>query len=130
MALKVLLRRTIEGVGTVGEVVKVKPGYARNFLFPKAYAALVSPDSLRQIEKDKAAEAVRERENVARRQALVEQLKDVTVTIATEPTVTINVAEVAADAPVPATLAVTIDDGFATPPLAGQRVQRAAAALR
>ena len=81
MALKVLLRRTIEGVGTVGEVVKVKPGYARNFLFPKAYAALVSPDSLRQIEKDKAAEAVRERENVARRQALVEQLKDVTVTI-------------------------------------------------
>lgn len=81
MALKVLLRRTIEGVGNVGEVVRVKPGFARNYLFPKAYAALVSPDSLRQIEKDKAAEAVRERQNVARRQALVEQLKDVTVTI-------------------------------------------------
>lgn len=81
MALKVLLRRTIEGVGNVGEVVRVKPGYARNFLFPKAYAALVTPDSLRLIEKDKAAEAVRERQNAARRQALVEQLQDVTVTV-------------------------------------------------
>ncbi len=81
MAIEVLLRRSIEGVGTVGEVVRVKPGYARNFLFPNAFAAPVTPDSLRRIEKDKAAEAVRERELASRRQDLVRQLKDVTVTI-------------------------------------------------
>lgn len=81
MALKVLLRRTIDGVGKVGEVVRVKPGYARNFLFPKAYAAIVSADSLRQIEKDKSAELVREKEMARKRELLVEKLKDLTITV-------------------------------------------------
>ena len=81
MALKVLLRRSIDGVGTVGEVVKVKPGYARNFLFPKAYAAPVTPDSLRLIEKDKAAELVREKDLAAKRGLLAEALRELTVTI-------------------------------------------------
>ena len=49
MALKVLLRRTIDGVGEVGEIVRVRNGYARNFLLPKGYASVVSAVALRRF---------------------------------------------------------------------------------
>lgn len=81
MAIEVLLRRSIEGVGRVGEVVRVKPGYARNYLFPQAYAALVSNHSLKQIEKDKAAELVREKELGKKRELLLERLKELVLTM-------------------------------------------------
>jgi large subunit ribosomal protein L9 len=40
--MKVILRQDFESLGKIGEVVDVKDGYARNFLFPRglAYAAL------------------------------------------------------------------------------------------
>ena len=81
MALKVLLRRNIEGVGKVGEVVKVKPGYARNYLFPMEYAAPVTADSLGRMAKDKAAEIVREKEMAKKRDLLKEQLDGLEVTL-------------------------------------------------
>jgi large subunit ribosomal protein L9 len=74
MAIEVLLRRSIEGVGKVGEVVRVKNGYARNFLLPYQMAALVTPDAMRNIEKDKAAEVVREAAEAKERAALAEKL--------------------------------------------------------
>ena len=81
MAIEVLLRRSIEGVGTVGEVVRVRDGYARNYLLPYSLAALVTPDAMRNIEKDKAAEAVREAEEAKERAALSERLAAVEVRI-------------------------------------------------
>jgi len=81
MALEVLLRRTIEGVGTVGEVVKVKNGYARNYLLPHGYAATVSPESLRRVAADKKVEAVRETALAKERASLAEKLADVKLTI-------------------------------------------------
>ena len=81
MATEVLLRRTIDGVGTVGEVVKVKNGYARNFLLPQGYAALVNQESMRRIDRDKKEQAVRELALSKERAALAEQLADVTLTL-------------------------------------------------
>ena len=81
MSLEVLLRRNIEGVGTVGEVVRVKPGYARNYLFPMAYAAPVTADSLGRIAKDKVAEAARQTEMSKKRALLKEQLENLEVTL-------------------------------------------------
>lgn len=43
--MKVLLRKDIDGVGRRGDIVDVKSGYARNFLFPSG-AALVASESL------------------------------------------------------------------------------------
>jgi large subunit ribosomal protein L9 len=74
MAIEVLLRRNIEGVGKVGEVVRVRNGYARNFLLPYQMAALVTPQALHNIEKDKAAEAIREADEAKQRAALSEKL--------------------------------------------------------
>jgi len=81
MALEVLLRRNIEGVGDVGEIVKVKNGYARNFLLPQGYAALVTPDSLRRVQKDKQVEAVRQARLAQERAGVAQRLADLTLTI-------------------------------------------------
>jgi len=81
MALKVLLRRTIEGVGDVGDVVRVKPGFARNYLLPRGYAALVTADAMRRIEKDKEVEAKRQAELSKANAALVSKLEEMTLTI-------------------------------------------------
>ena len=83
MALEVLLRRTIEGVGDVGEIVKVKPGFARNYLFPNRYASPVTPDAMRRIAKDKATEMVRQKDLAKKRDLLKEALADLTLTIET-----------------------------------------------
>ena len=81
MAVEVLLRRTIEGVGGVGEVVRVKNGYARNYLLPKGYAALGCADAMARIEQDKGVEAKRQSELAEYHTALVEKLKDLTLTL-------------------------------------------------
>lgn len=80
-ATEVLLRRSIEGVGRVGEIVRVKPGYARNYLIPNSFAAYVSPEAMRQIEKDKDLEIVRETELSKTRALVAEKLKDLRITM-------------------------------------------------
>jgi large subunit ribosomal protein L9 len=81
MAIEVLLRRSIEGVGDVGQVVRVRDGYARNYLLPYSLAALVTAESMRNIAKDKAAEAVRDAEAAKERAALAEKLATVELRI-------------------------------------------------
>lgn len=81
MGMKVLLRRSIEGVGQVGEIVRVKNGYARNYLLPQGLAALVTPESLRRIDQDRKEEAVREAAAAKERATLAAVLAEVTLTI-------------------------------------------------
>ena len=57
MAVEVLLRRSIESLGKVGEVVRVRPGYARNFLLPQGLAVAPTPENLRPVERDKVVKA-------------------------------------------------------------------------
>lgn len=51
MAIEVLLMDQVEGLGIEGDIVKVTPGYARNFLFPRGFATEVTEGKKRQIEK-------------------------------------------------------------------------------
>lgn len=44
VATQVILKRDVLNLGRIGDVVKVKPGYARNFLYPKLMALPVSPE--------------------------------------------------------------------------------------
>jgi large subunit ribosomal protein L9 len=61
MATEILLLSDVENLGKAGDVVKVKDGYARNFLLPKDLAAPVSQHALRRLDKLR-----KEREEVAR----------------------------------------------------------------
>src|SRR3712207_6649315 len=51
----VLLREDVDNLGARGELVKVKAGYARNFLLPRKLAVEATPGNVRQIEAERAA---------------------------------------------------------------------------
>ena len=53
--MKVLLRRNVRKLGLIGEVVTVRPGYARNFLLPQGLAVAPTKGNLKVIEAEKAA---------------------------------------------------------------------------
>lgn len=59
--MEVVLRETIENLGRPGDVVTVRPGYARNYLLPRKLAYAATPGNLKMIEQ--------ERRNLARREA-------------------------------------------------------------
>ena len=51
----VLLREDVEHLGARGEIVKVKAGYARNFLLPRRLAVVATAGNVKQIEAERAA---------------------------------------------------------------------------
>ena len=48
--MKVILRKDVKNLGTVGEVAEVKPGYARNYLLPQKLAEIATPAALKNWE--------------------------------------------------------------------------------
>jgi large subunit ribosomal protein L9 len=50
--MKLLLRQDYEPLGIAGDVVNVKPGFARNFLIPKGYAMLATDKNVKRYEND------------------------------------------------------------------------------
>ena len=59
MSKQLILMKDVEGLGIVGEVVSVAPGYARNYLLPQGYA---QPASQRLVDKLAASREAREAE--------------------------------------------------------------------
>lgn len=51
--LKVLLGEKVEKLGEIGEIVSVKPGYARNFLLPQGLATIPTRGEINRIQKKK-----------------------------------------------------------------------------
>jgi len=49
--MKVLLNSEIENLGNVGDLVEVKPGYARNYLFPRNFAIEVTKHNIELLKK-------------------------------------------------------------------------------
>ena len=70
-----------EALGEVGDIVEVKPGYARNYLFPTGLACPVSPAAMRNIERRKKAAAEQRARRVAELQELAVALEGVSLTI-------------------------------------------------
>jgi large subunit ribosomal protein L9 len=60
MPVEVILKTKIEGLGSEADIVSVKPGYARNFLLPKDFAAPATQATKRQVEELKRKRAERE----------------------------------------------------------------------
>jgi large subunit ribosomal protein L9 len=66
MAVEVILRDDVPSLGKIGQVVRVKPGYARNFLFPRGLAVEANRKNLHVLEHQKrviGAKAERERKS-------------------------------------------------------------------
>lgn len=77
--MDVVLRERIEKLGDRGEVVAVKPGYARNYLLPKRKAVLATPHNVRQVEQEKAAAVRRQAIEKNESEMLAQQLAEVSL---------------------------------------------------
>ncbi|OQY19358.1 MAG: 50S ribosomal protein L9 [Desulfobacteraceae bacterium 4572_35.1] len=51
--MEIILTESVDGLGEIGEIVNVKPGYARNFLLPKGFAVVADKSSVKQFEHHK-----------------------------------------------------------------------------
>ena len=52
--MNVILLDNVENLGNIGDLVKVKPGYGRNYLIPQGKAALATPDNMKATEARRA----------------------------------------------------------------------------
>ncbi len=71
---QVILREKIEGLGAEADVVKVRAGYARNYLVPQGKAFEASRSNLRHLEALKSARARREAEELEQAQAVATKI--------------------------------------------------------
>jgi large subunit ribosomal protein L9 len=79
--MEVILIKDVEKVGTAQSVVKVKDGFARNFLIPNKLAVPLTPDNLKRIEEEKKAKAAQLDKLKKECEVLKERLTGVSITI-------------------------------------------------
>ena len=79
---KVILTNEVTGLGTAGDVVEVKNGYARNYLVPQGLATPWTRGGQKQVDQIKAARAARELHSIEDAQALKAKLEDGKVKLA------------------------------------------------
>src|SRR5690349_19846145 len=70
----ILLREDVDALGGRGEIVKVKAGYARNYLLPQGVATLATKGNVKQIEQERAALLKRASEEKATAELQKEQM--------------------------------------------------------
>lgn len=73
---KLILTNEVSGLGSAGDVVEVKNGYARNYLLPRGFAVLWSKGGEKQVESIKAARDARAMANVEEVKALKAKLEE------------------------------------------------------
>ncbi len=79
--MKVILTEEIRGLGTRGDVVTVKDGYARNYLLPKKLAREASTGNLKQIEHERRKWALLAQQEKDVAQKAADKVKGVKITI-------------------------------------------------
>ncbi|MCU0343018.1 MAG: 50S ribosomal protein L9 [Ignavibacterium sp.] len=79
--MKVILRQDFETLGKIGEVVDVKDGYARNFLFPRGLAYAALKGNIRALDEEKKSVEKRNLQELKAAEALAAELETVSVTI-------------------------------------------------
>lgn len=79
--MKVILRKDYESLGKIGAVVEVKPGFARNYLFPNGIAYSALKGNLKALEEEKKVHVKKEQQELVKCEKLGAELEKVSVTI-------------------------------------------------
>jgi large subunit ribosomal protein L9 len=79
--MEIILQEDIEKLGSRGDVVKVAPGYARNYLLPRKLALEALPGNLKRLEKIRGSLAKRTATEREQAQKQAELLNSVTLTL-------------------------------------------------
>jgi large subunit ribosomal protein L9 len=80
--IQVILQQDLKNVGKSGELVKVKPGYARNYLIPRRLAVAATTSNIARVEHEQRVTAARAAKVRAEAGTIAEKLGAVSVTIA------------------------------------------------
>src|SRR5690606_20414510 len=72
--MQVILLEKVENLGVIGDLVRVKSGYARNYLLPKGKATLATPDNIAKFEARRAELEAKAAAELAAAQARADQL--------------------------------------------------------
>lgn len=75
---QVILKQKIQGLGAEADVVKVRAGYARNFLIPRGFAYEANRSNLRHVEALKAERARREADELLAAQEIANKIAKLT----------------------------------------------------
>ena len=79
--MNVILQQDVPSLGQIGDIVRVKDGYARNFLVPRGLAAIADERNIRRLEHQKRVAQHRAQRELATARARAEKLELSAVTI-------------------------------------------------
>ena len=79
--MRVILKEDVPNLGKMGEIVNVRPGYARNYLFPKNLAVKADEKNLRQLEHEKRIIEIKKKKLEKMKASLMEKLSKIDLTI-------------------------------------------------
>ncbi len=79
--MKVILRKEHEKLGTIGDVVEVKDGYARNYLFPRNVAYPATKGAVSALEEEKKQAERRHSKELKANEKLAADLEKVSITL-------------------------------------------------
>ncbi len=77
--MKIILVKEIENLGSEGDIVEVKPGFARNYLLPRKFAIEATKGNLGQIDQLKKKRLLREQKELARLQQVISTVEGLTL---------------------------------------------------
>src|ERR1700744_2796041 len=79
--MEVILREDVDNLGSRGQVVKVAPGYARNFLLPKRLAVTATESNKKIVEQERQAHLRKEAKLQSEAQDLAKLVNGVSISI-------------------------------------------------
>lgn len=79
--MKVILRTDVKGLGSKGDILSVKTGYARNYLLLRSLAYEYTPGNIKQFELEKSSRKVKDIKNKETAEEMVAKLADFQLTI-------------------------------------------------
>ena len=79
MKMKIILLKSYDSLGNVGDIVNVKPGYARNFLFPNEIATIATDKNIKKLDSFLKSQELKEAKNRTNMDLLFKELNKLTL---------------------------------------------------
>lgn len=77
----VILRRDVDKLGHAGELVRVKPGFARNYLLPRSLAVVATDNNVRQVEHERKVAVASAAKHKSQAEGFAAQIGGLTVEV-------------------------------------------------